>query len=136
MRARPRFLTPCVLATLVCAVASPAAGPNRPDEPLAREFSLGKAVRFLDAASLAWQRERKCFACHTDYAYLLARPAVSHRAPAHARIRAAAEHLATHPRTTHYRATEAVMVASVLARNDAATTGKLHPATRVALDRM
>jgi squalene-hopene/tetraprenyl-beta-curcumene cyclase len=111
-------------------------GPNRPDEPFNREFSLEEAVRFLDYAALSWQKEHKCFACHSDYAFLLARPAVSHRVPAHQQIRGAAEHLATHPRKTGYRATEAVMVASVLAQNDAATSGKLHPATRSALDRM
>jgi squalene-hopene/tetraprenyl-beta-curcumene cyclase len=35
-----------------------------------------------------------------------------------------------------FRVTETVMVASVLAQNDALTTGKLHPATRQALDRI
>ncbi|UCF14072.1 MAG: hypothetical protein JSW59_11725, partial [Phycisphaerales bacterium] len=39
-------------------------------------------------------------------------------------------------RKTKYQPTEAVMIASVLAQNDAATTGKLDPATRQALDRM
>ena len=111
-------------------------GPNRADEPLAETFSMQKAVGFLDAAALTWQKKRTCFACHSDYAFLLARPAVTHEVTAHRQIREAAEHLATHPRKTGYRATEAVMIASVLAQNDAATTGRLHPATRQALDRM
>jgi len=111
-------------------------GPNRPDEPYRDEFSLAAAVRFLDAAALSWQKQRRCFACHSNYAFLMARPAISHDVPAHRQIRQAAEHLATHPRDKRYWVTEAVMVASVLAQNDAATTGKLHPATRFALDRM
>ena len=115
-------------------VVSP--GPNRADEPLAAEFSMQKAVKFLDSAALTWQKQRKCFACHSDYAFLLARPATTHEVAAHRQIRKAAEHLAGHPRKTRYQATEAVMIASVLAQNDAATTGRLHPATRRALDRM
>ena len=111
-------------------------GPNRADEPFIEEFSFSAAVRFMDTAALTWQKKRKCFACHSNYALLLARPAVSHEAPAHATIRSALEHLAENPRQTRYWVTEAVMVASVLAQNDAATTGKLHPSTRKALDRI
>ena len=97
---------------------------------------MQQAVRFLDSAALTWQKQRNCFACHSNYAFLMARPAVSHDVPAHKQIRKAAEYLARHPRKTRYQPTEAVMVASVLAQNDAATSGKLHPATRFALDRM
>jgi len=109
---------------------------NRPDEPLRDEFSMDAAVRFLDAAALGWQKERKCFACHSDYAFLFTRPVVSWKAPAHDEIRSKLEHLAEHPREVKYRVTEAVMAASVLAQNDALTTGELHPTTRKALDRM
>ena len=111
-------------------------GRNRPDEPLIKEFSMQEAVRFLDSAALTWQKQRKCFSCHSNYAFLMTRPAITHDVPAHKQIREAAEYLAMHPRKTGYQATEAVMVASVLAQNDAATTGKLHPATRFALDRI
>jgi squalene-hopene/tetraprenyl-beta-curcumene cyclase len=121
-------------AVTLANVVSP--GPNRVDEPFAEEFSLQRAVRFLDSAALTWQKQRKCFSCHTNYAFLMARPAIAHDVLAHKQIRDAAEFLATHPRKTHYQATEAVMVASVLAQNDAATTGKLHPATRFALDQI
>ena len=99
-------------------VVSP--GPNRSDEPFAEEFSMQAAVRFLDSAALTWQKQRKCFSCHSNYAFLMARPAINHDVPAHKQIREAAEYLATHPRKTHYQQTEAVMVASVLAQNDAA----------------
>ena len=111
-------------------------GRNRPDEPLRDEFSMKAAVRYLDTAALTWQKQRSCFSCHSNYAFLMARPSVSHEVPAHRQIRQAAEHLATHPRDKAYWVTETVMVASVLAQNDAATTGKLHPATRFALDRI
>ena len=115
-------------------VVSP--GPNLADEPFAEKFSMQQAVRFLDSASVTWLKQRECFSCHSNYAFLMARPAVAHEVVAHKQIRDAAEHLATHPRKTSYQATEAVMIASVLAQNDAATTGKLHPTTRLALDEM
>lgn len=111
-------------------------GANRPDEPIRDEFSIDSAVRFLDAAALNWQKQRKCFACHSDYAFFFTRPLVSWKAPAHRQLRSKLEHLAEHPRDVKYRVTEAVMVASMLAQNDALTTGRLHPTTRRALDRM
>jgi squalene-hopene/tetraprenyl-beta-curcumene cyclase len=109
---------------------------NRPDEPIRDEFSIDAAVRFLDAAALNWQKDRKCFACHSDYAFFYTRPLVSWKAPAHRQLRSKLEHLAEHPRNVKYRVTEAVMVASMLAQNDALTTRRLHPTTRRALDRM
>jgi hypothetical protein len=112
--------------------------PNRADEPFRKDFSVPAAVGFLDAAALSWHKERKCFACHSDYMYLTVRPLVSARTPVHQELRAALEHLAEHPRVKPGKigVTEAVMVATVLASNDAITSGKLHPTTRKALDRM
>jgi squalene-hopene/tetraprenyl-beta-curcumene cyclase len=115
-------------------VSPPAA--NRSDEPMRAEFSIHAAVSFLDAAALSWQKEHKCFACHSDYAFFFTRPLVGWRVPAHAQLRSKLEQLAEHPRDVKYRVTEAVMVASMLAQNDALTTGRLHPTTRSALDRM
>ena len=117
-------------------VVSPS--PNRPDEPLRAKFSSSAAVGFLDTVALSWQNERKCFACHSNYAYLVVRPVVSRRGKAHEQIRAALEQVAEHPREVPGKigVAETVMVAAVLASNDAATTGKLHPTTRKALDRM
>lgn len=112
--------------------------PNRADEPLAESFSLEAATRFLDQASLDWTKNRKCFTCHTNYAYLLARPAVSAESTAHREIRKALEDLVdkrwaeSGPRWD----AEVVMTAATLALNDAATTKKLHPTTRTALERM
>ena len=113
-------------------------GPNKLDEPVAKEFSLERAVHFLDSAALTWQKDRQCFTCHTNYAYLYARPAVSAAGPAHAEVRKFAEELVTTrwvdkgPRWD----AEVVATAAALAFNDAATTGKLHVQTRQALDRM
>ena len=113
-------------------------GPNRLDEPPAKAFSLDGAVRFLDSAALTWQKERKCFTCHTNYAYLYARPLVSSEAPAHAEVRRFAEELveARWPKQGPRWDAEVVATAAALAFNDASTTQKLHPLTKVALDRM
>ena len=112
--------------------------PNRKDEPLARQFSAEAALHFLDSAALQWQKQKKCFTCHTNYAYLYARPLVSADAPAHKEVRRFAEELVAErwkkqgPRWD----AEVVATAAALAFNDAATSGKLHPLTRTALDRM
>jgi squalene-hopene/tetraprenyl-beta-curcumene cyclase len=110
---------------------------NSPDEPLA-EFSLERAAHFLDSASLDWQKSRQCFTCHTNYMYLLSRPTISSEAPAHTAIRQSAEQMVTKtwPSEGPRWDAEVVMAALVLAHNDAATTGKLHEATRTTLDRM
>ncbi len=76
--------------------------------------------------------------CHTNYAYLYARPSISSDAPAHREVRRFAEQLVRErwkekgPRWD----AEVVATAAALAFNDAATTGKLHQASREALDRM
>ncbi|MDB5387939.1 MAG: hypothetical protein JWM11_3585 [Planctomycetaceae bacterium] len=112
--------------------------PNQLDEPLAKEFSLDKAVDFLDSAALNWQKQRQCFTCHTNYAFLYARPLVSSTAPVHATVRGFAEELVEKrwvekgPRWD----AEVIATAAALAANDALTTGKLHPTTRQALDKM
>ena len=47
------------------------------DEPLRKKFSAEQAARYLDNTSLAWQKRRNCVTCHTNMAYLMARPALS-----------------------------------------------------------
>lgn len=118
-------------------VVSP--GPNRADEPFREEFSVEAAAKYLDAAAKTWQREKRCFACHTDYPYLLARPAMPRGLATHDKIRSTLEGRVDDPwvkKPGPYQNSEFVMVAAVLAYNDAATSGKLHPLTRKALDRM
>lgn len=113
-------------------------GSNRPDEPLAEKFSIDRAAKFLDATSLKWQKQRKCMTCHTNYAYLYARPAISSESDAHGDVRAYAESLVNDrwekqgPRWD----AEVIATAAALAYNDAKTTGKLHDSSRKALDRM
>lgn len=107
-----------------------------PDEPFRGQFSLEAAVDCLDDAALTWQRDKKCFACHSNYAFLETRPLISWKTPLHDELRAKLEELAAHPRQVSFRVMEGVMAASVLAQNDAMTTGKLHPVTRQALDYM
>ena len=111
---------------------------NNKDEAIAKAFSLAKAPGFLDAAALDWQTKRNCFACHTNYAYLYARPMVSAQAPAHDDIRQALEDLVTKrwPDKEPRWDAEVVATAAALAHNDAATTKKLHAVTRTALERM
>jgi squalene-hopene/tetraprenyl-beta-curcumene cyclase len=112
--------------------------PNRADEPLSAEFSLEKAAAFMDSAALTWQKERKCFTCHTNFAYLYARPAISADVTAHQEVRRFAEELVSERWATEGPRwdAEVVAAAAALAFNDRATTGKLHDRTRTALDRM
>jgi squalene-hopene/tetraprenyl-beta-curcumene cyclase len=112
--------------------------PNRADEPFRKTFSIEQALHFLDSASLEWQQTWQCFTCHTNVSYLIARPNMSADAPAHREVRKYAEELISlrweevQPRFD----AEIVAVGAALALNDAATTKKLHPLTRSALDRM
>lgn len=145
--ARNCWLSCLVYSLLVCGLtaAEPvtlenvqAPEPNKPDEPVAKSYSLVKATEFLDAASLTWQKERKCFTCHTNYAYLYARPQIDAEVATHQTVRKFAEELVEKrwvekgPRWD----AEVIATAAALAFNDAATSGKLHPLTRQALDKM
>lgn len=136
-------------STLVCSTLCTAAEPvtldnlvppepNRADEPLAAKFSMAQALHFLDSASLEWQQSWQCFTCHTNISYLIARPNVSADAPAHREVRKYAEELVSLRWEEVGRRfdAEVVAIAAALALNDAASTGKLHPLTRTALDRM
>jgi squalene-hopene/tetraprenyl-beta-curcumene cyclase len=111
---------------------------NRKDEPLAKTFSLVKAGHFLDSAALNWGTKHGCFSCHSNVSYLYARPHLSGAAPAHAEVRQGLEDLVGKrwPEKGPRWDTEVVVAAAALAYNDAATTKKLHPLTRTALDRM
>ena len=113
-------------------------GPNDATEPLAQDFSADRAVHFLDSASLNWQKERQCFTCHTNYAYLYARPLISFEDEAHATVRGFAEQLVAERWPEHGPRwdAEVVATAAALAFNDAHTTETLDPLTRRALDRM
>src|SRR5262249_37446443 len=113
-------------------------GPNKLDEPVAAEFSVDKAVHFLDTAALNWQKQKNCFSCHTNYAYLYARPLVPGEAPALKEARQFAEEMVTKKwpaKGPTYKA-DTVATAMALAFYDAATTKKLQPTTKAAFDWM
>jgi squalene-hopene/tetraprenyl-beta-curcumene cyclase len=124
----------------------------RPDEPLAKAFSLAKGVDFLDTVTLSWVRSNQCFSCHTGYPYLLARTSIGDAkaaGPVEAR-RFLEERVAAWDKGGKGKGylkgegvievtegvTEVVAIAATLALNDGQTTGKLQPATRAALARM
>jgi squalene-hopene/tetraprenyl-beta-curcumene cyclase len=116
--------------------------PNSPDEPIAEAFSSTKAAEFLDGVAVSWTRERRCGTCHTNVNYMLARPALGDVASAGMdEVRAFFEGRVAHWEDDDREAkprwdTEVVATAAALACNDAATTGRLHPSTRRALDKM
>jgi squalene-hopene/tetraprenyl-beta-curcumene cyclase len=124
----------------------PKPAPSSAKEPLAQNLSLDRTAAFLDGAALAWTRERKCNSCHTTYPYLMARPALgAANAPALLQMRAffekrveSWEGLVKAERLPggSEDVTEVVATAATLAFHDAQSTGKLHPLTRKALDRM
>lgn len=122
-------------AAALAAAADP--GPNRADEPLAAAYSPEQAGRFLDRVGAKWTAERKCGTCHTNVPMLWARA----EGEAARTVRKFFEGRVTHwdrgekgdkPRWD----TEVVVTGVTLAVHDAKTTGKLHPTTRAALDRM
>jgi squalene-hopene/tetraprenyl-beta-curcumene cyclase len=151
---------PLVLAFVLLAVPVAAGadepprrpGPARADEPLADTLSLAKSAEFLDGLTLAWLAQKKCASCHTGFPYLLARPALGKDAPALRQVRQFLEdRVAAWDRggkgagyldggdsvTAQTEGiTEVVATAATLALHDAQSTGKLHPRTRLALDRM
>lgn len=112
--------------------------PLKKDEPLAKQFSPQKAAQALDSASLEWVTKSKCFTCHTNVAYLYARPLISADDPAPREIRQALESLFSDSKKKdrgiqHFHLTAE---ATTLAINDSITTKKLHPLTKKALDQM
>lgn len=115
---------------------------NSADEPLAKSFSLSGTARFLDGVAVNWTRERKCATCHTNVPYLFVRSAIKD-APKEGPtlVRRFFEERVAHWDDEEKMAkprwdAEVVVTAAALAFDDAQTTGKLHPLTRKALDRM
>jgi squalene-hopene/tetraprenyl-beta-curcumene cyclase len=116
----------------------PQVGPNESEEPIAREFSLERGRKFLDDVSLQWQRERKCVTCHTNFSYLVTGATHAAKRSAYLEVRRFTEALVSDrwvARGPRWDA-EVVVAAAGLAISDAEGSGKLHPLTRKALDRM
>lgn len=111
---------------------------NSPSEPLAAKLSLAKSAEILDSRAVAWTRTHHCGSCHTNYPYLLARPFLKMPAsPAEDEVRKFFEKRAANWDSAKPRwDAEVIATAATLAFHDAHTSGKLHPVTRSALDRM
>ena len=128
-----------VLTPTVCAQEPKVVG-NKPDEPKADKMSLRQSATVLDETALAWTRQKKCGSCHTNYAYLVARPDLKAFAgDAEAQVRKFFEDRVANWDDAKGKPlwdTEVVATAATLAIHDARTTGKLHPRTKQALDRM
>lgn len=112
-------------------------------EPKLAKLSLDKAASYLDEVSLDWTQGRQCGTCHTNYAYMIARPALRDVGSADAmkEIRGFFENRVAHwdDKTKEAKPrwdAEVVATAVTLAINDAESTGKLSPVTRQALDRI
>jgi len=111
-------------------------------EPFAPVASLRQAALFLDETALSWTEQHRCGSCHTNYPYLVARPTLKEPESAESiavrrffEDRAAHWDDATKSSKPRWDA-EVIATAWALALNDALTTGKLHPLTRKALDRV
>lgn len=115
--------------------------PATAEEPLAREFSLERAARSLDASALAWKEQSRpwvsvgCSQCHANLMYLISRPLLEEIVPPPPDVRTQYESLAELGGGMSY-ATAATVVGVPLAFHDRQTTGKLHPQTRKMLDLM
>jgi squalene-hopene/tetraprenyl-beta-curcumene cyclase len=123
------------------AVESPAA--IAPDEPYAKEFSPALAARYLDRAALDWQETHACTSCHTMFPYMMARPTLGAVSPQSVEVRQFFEDVVAAKREAmpgyscdDVEGAVAVGLASAMALNDRWGSGKLHPLTRQALDRM
>ena len=130
------------------------AGPNRADEPFAKTASLENTRNFLDEMAVNWTRQRKCGTCHTNIPYLIGRAALGPHTPATDEVRnffagraaqwdSMGNALVRGDVETHkgwglvtWFAHEVIVTGTMLAMDDAGTTGKLAPITREVLDRM
>jgi squalene-hopene/tetraprenyl-beta-curcumene cyclase len=118
---------------------------NRANEPIAEKLSLARAAEFLDGAATAWMDAKNCASCHTTYPFVLARPLLGANVPTFVRMRDFLRDRVAKwddggkgvglPFGTEGD-TEVVATAATLAFDDARETGRLHPLTRKALDRM
>ncbi len=132
-----RILPILLLLPALAFADAPVPKPTKPDEPMAPAFSAAKAAEYIDGVSLAWTRERKCATCHTNVPYMLARPLVKNGDDAAVKevrgfLEATVKKWETGKPKTDY---EVLATAFALAGNDKNTTGKLHPATKAALDK-
>jgi squalene-hopene/tetraprenyl-beta-curcumene cyclase len=109
--------------------------PYNPDEPVAKEMSLAKAASYLDDVAGFWMEKNSCGACHANFAYLMARPALKGDTPLLAETRKFMEARQPKPKGFNFDS-EAVAIAFALAWDDTRIGKKIQPTTRDALQRM
>jgi len=111
-------------------------------EPLAPVASLRQAAVFLDETASNWTEQHRCGSCHTNYPYLIARPTLKEPESAESlAVRRFFEDRVAHWDDASRSSkpqwdAEVIATAWALALNDALSSGKLHPLTRKALDRV
>ena len=116
--------------------------PISPDEPISPEFSLRRAVDYLDNAALDWQQRRRCVTCHTNGLFLASRAEVGPQAPANDLVREYfrdyLERFAVEQESDEGKRKapiEGIVAATaLLAISDVKTTGELGHMTRRAID--
>lgn len=109
----------------------------RQDEPIRDSLDLSLARQSLDQSVLHWQKSRGCVTCHTTVSYMMSRPSLSGGETAHNVVRTYLEEMVRNKWTEKGPApVYIVATACSLAIHDKRTSGKLHPTTRIALDRM
>ena len=123
------------------ATAAKISTPASPEEPTLEKLSLAKAAESLDRVSHAWIQQHKCGSCHTTFPYLMSRAVLKDTTPtAMEEVRAfflnRIRIWETDREKIEHFIPEVVGTAASLAIHDAQTTGKLHPLTRQALDRI
>lgn len=110
------------------------------DEPLAETFSAEAAARYLDQASLSWQKKKKCATCHTNMSYMMARPALGSVLPDSGEVRAFFENYRKvtwkEKPLNESQGFWTIVLATGLTFNDLQVTGELSDAGRGALDLM
>ena len=148
VKALPSFLSSLFIAalapgqetTLITLENVPPAKRIVADEPVRESFSAEGAARYLDRASLAWQKRRNCASCHTNMAYLMARPALRSVLKDSGEVRALFERYYLERwekgKQSPKLAYNPVVVGTALAFHDAQTSGELADTTRQTLDMM
>lgn len=151
-----RLLRPLVVVLLASAITTASAEENKivtldsvpeeledivADEPLAKEFSLARAARYLDRAALTWQKKKKCATCHTNMGYLFARPALADIQGDSGEVRDFYVDIYLKGRWAKKMPTEnqgfwPIVVGAGLTFNDVQSTGKLSEEARQVLDIM
>lgn len=124
------------LALPLVAADIPTPKPTKPDEPMAKAYSAEKAAEYLDGVGIGWTRDRGCITCHTNMPYLTARPLLQGDRWKEVREFLEADVAKWQKGGKPRGDTYVVATAFALAFNDAQQTGKLHDATRFALDKM